>query len=458
MTMDDGRLTLDGAFTRDALTGLPGLETARERLTEWSRHGGEAPDEPAPATRIHALLLGLRRFETVNLAYGAAAGDDALAEVAGRITHFAQEQLTGPWMVARGTGGTFLLIADEACSRERWQMFAEQLADRIGRPIVRRAGTLRLSPRVALLRVLEGESSESVLDRLAQTYAVVQHHQGRRVLWADGQATRAGRTAAQLEADLLMAIDRKEIEVLFQPQFALSWQGRPEGELAEERLSGAEALARWRHPKLGRIGAGALFSIAERADYTVPLSRHIAQEALKAASAWPAPLRLSLNVTAADLSAGSFPFDLGRALGKTGFPSDRLTLEVTEQVLVGDMSLAERSLADLAAQGIRIALDDFGAGFCNFRYLKTLPLHYLKLDRSMVDGITEDPRDLAVLRAIAAMARALDLEVIAEGIESEPQRLAVAREGCAYYQGFVRAQPMSGAEFLKLALAEGKKG
>jgi EAL domain-containing protein (putative c-di-GMP-specific phosphodiesterase class I) len=101
---------------------------------------------------------------------------------------------------------------------------------------------------------------------------------------------------------------------------------------------------------------------------------------------------------------------------------------VTEQVLVADMSLAERSLADLAAQGIRIALDDFGAGFCNFRYLKTLPLHYLKLDRSMVDGITEDPRDLAVLRAITAMATALDLEVIAEGIESEPQRLAVARE------------------------------
>jgi EAL domain-containing protein (putative c-di-GMP-specific phosphodiesterase class I) len=131
---------------------------------------------------------------------------------------------------------------------------------------------------------------------------------------------------------------------------------------------------------------------------------------------------------------------------------------VTEQVLVADMSLAERSLADLAAQGIRIALDDFGAGFCNFRYLKTLPLHYLKLDRSMVDGITEDPRDLAVLRAITAMATALDLEVIAEGIESEPQRLAVAREGCAFYQGFVRAQPMSEEAFLELAFEGRKEG
>ncbi|WP_068090993.1 bifunctional diguanylate cyclase/phosphodiesterase [Novosphingobium rosa] len=449
--MDDAQLDLEDEPMRDALTGLPDLDMAREKLADWAQNAGQAPDEPNPATRVHALLLGLRRFETVNLAYGSATGDGALVEVAGRLTRFAEQELTGRWMAARAPGGTFLLIADEPCSRERWQMFAEQLADRVARPLVRRGGTLRLSPRVALLRVLQGESSESVLDRLAQTFAVAQRHQGLRVMWADGEATRAGRTAAELEADLLKAIDRHEIEVLFQPQFALNWHAGPEGEQADERLSGAEALARWNHPKLGRIGAGALFAIAERADHVVPLSRHIAEQALKAAAAWPAPLRLSLNVTAADLSAGSFPFDLGRALGKTGFPNDRLTLEVTEQVLVSDMSLAERSLSDLAAQDIRIALDDFGAGFCNFRYLKTLPLHYLKLDRSMVDGITEDPRDLAVLRAIAAMAHALDLEVIAEGIESEPQRLAVAREGCAYYQGFVRAQPMSAEAFLQLA-------
>ena len=99
---------------------------------------------------------------------------------------------------------------------------------------------------------------------------------------------------------------------------------------------------------------------------------------------------------------------------------------------------------------MRIALDDFGAGFCNFRYLKLLPLHYLKLDRSMIDGESGDPRDLAVLRAIIAMAGALDLQVIAEGVESEAQSELVASEGCAFYQGFLRAQPMSGAEFAAL--------
>ena len=115
--------------------------------------------------------------------------------------------------------------------------------------------------------------------------------------------------------------------------------------------------------------------------------------------------------------------------------------------------MAARALADVAAKGVRVALDDFGAGFCNFRYLKVLPLHYLKLDRAMVEGITEEGRDLAVLRGILAMAGALDLKVIAEGIESEAQRARIEAEGAHFWQGFLRAKPMAGIEFLKLALA-----
>ena len=426
--------------SRDPLTGLLHFEAARAKLADWA-----APDpSDSGIPHIHALLLGIRRFDTVNLAYGQASGDAALVELAARLADHATQVLDGRWFAARAPGGAFLLILDEPCTRERWQIFAEQLADLVAQPILRRSGTLRLSPRIALLRVLAGEGADSALDRLAQTLEAVQRDLARRVLWADSEAVHVGRSAAQLEADMLHAIDRGEIEVHYQPQFALT----PDG---AEALCGAEALARWNHPKLGRIGAGALFAIAERADHIAPLSRHIAQAALRAAARWPAPLRLSLNVTAADLAAASFTFDLGKALGQSGFPTDRLTLEVTEQVLVVDMQLAERSLSDLAQLGIRIALDDFGAGFCNFRYLKTLPLHYLKLDRSMIDGVTQDPRDLAVLRAIVAMAKALDLSVIAEGIETEAQRLAVAHEGCACYQGFLRAEPMPEAAFLALA-------
>jgi EAL domain-containing protein (putative c-di-GMP-specific phosphodiesterase class I) len=210
---------------------------------------------------------------------------------------------------------------------------------------------------------------------------------------------------------------------------------------------------RWNHPTLGRMGAGALLAAAERADHVAQLSRHVAQVALTAAADWPRDLRLSLNVTAADLAEGGYATRLEAILAAAGFAPHRLTLEVTEQALLGDVQLAGDTLRALAASGIRIALDDFGAGFCNFRYLKLLPLDYLKLDRSMIEGVTTDPRDLAVLRGIVAMAKALDLAVIAEGVESEDQRALLEAEHCAFFQGFLAAQPMSGAEFTLLVAA-----
>ena len=425
---------MDADKSRDPLTGLPSPGAVHSRIAEWNARA-------APGSGVHALLLGLRRFDAVNLAYGESAGDAALIEVAARIGHFAADELDGAFLVARGGGRNFLVVSNWACSRERWRLFAEQLADAVAKPIAGPTGVVRLSPRIALLRGMPDESAESLLDRLSQTLDLAEAQQGRRIVWADGEATPPGRSAAQLEADLLAAIDGDEIEIVFQPQFSLR----------DERLTGAEALARWNHPKLGRIGASALFAVAERSDHLAPISRHIARLALEAASAWGGDTRLSLNVTATDLAAGSFGDEFMGIVTDSGFPPERLTLEVTEQALVFDIQLAELTLRRLSEAGVRIALDDFGAGFCNFRYLKLLPLDYLKLDRSMVDGVTTDPRDLAVLRAIVAMAQALELQVIAEGIETEGQRDCIAAEGCAFYQGFLKAHPMTAAEFLTLS-------
>ena len=426
---------------RGPLSGSAGLESARARIAEWmAREGIEEG-----GAHLHAILIGLRRFDAVNLAYGEDAGDEALEEVAARMTAFAAGELEGRWLVSRAGGGSFLLLAEEPCSRERWQLVADELGEVVARPIAVPKGQLRLSPRVALVRMLEGETIDLLLDRLGQALSEATLKQGARIVWANGEATPPGRSSAQLEADLHAAIERDEIEILFQPQFSLP----------DDRLVGAEALARWNHPELGRIGASALFAIAERTDHVAPLSRHIAGKALDVARAWPSGLRLSLNVTPADLAFGSYARQLLEKLRETGFPPNRLTLEVTEQSLIADVGLAAQIMAEFAANGIRMALDDFGAGFCNFRYLKVLPLHYLKLDRSMVEGIGRDRRDRAVLRAIVAMAKALDLEVIAEGIESEAQRARVAAEGCGYYQGFLRAQPMSEAMFAKLVAVTG---
>ena len=428
-----------GAFEaqRDALTGLPGIDSFRARIGQWVARGSEEGE----GAMLHALLLGLRRFDALNLAYGAASGDAALTEVAVRLARFAEDELEGPWIAARSGGSNFVLAASEACSRERWQHFAGELADLAAAPIAAPGGVVRLSPRVALLRGIGNESADSVLDRLGQTLAGMRRQNSTRIAWADGEANRPGRSSAELEADLLQAIDRDEIEIVFQPQFAL----------ADDRLAGAEALARWNHPSVGRIGAATLFAMAERTDHVAQLSRHIAKRALSGARELPGHLRLSLNVTAIELASETYAQELMVIVRDSGFPPDRLTLEVTEQALVTDIQLAARELGRLSGQGIKVALDDFGAGFCNFRYLKLLPLDYLKLDRSMIEGVAHDSRDLAVLRGIVAMAKALDLEVVVEGIETEDQRRIVAEEGCGYYQGFLRAQPMRASDFAGLA-------
>jgi len=246
---------------------------------------------------------------------------------------------------------------------------------------------------------------------------------------------------ARIGAELLAAIDGDQLEILFQPQFAA----------ADDRLVGAEALARWHHPARGRIGVGPLFEMAERTGQVPLLSRHLVGKALNAAVAWRVPLRLSLNVTAADVAAGNFAETIMAAVADAGFPPEHLVLEITEQVLVTDLAGSAVQLGRIAELGVGIALDDFGAGFCNFHYLKCLPLQFLKLDRSMIDGIDEDPRDLAVLRGILTMAHALGLEVTAEGIEREAQRAVIAREGCTSWQGFLGAAPMTAAEFAVLA-------
>ncbi|QFT77693.1 EAL domain-containing protein [Erythrobacter sp. THAF29] len=250
-----------------------------------------------------------------------------------------------------------------------------------------------------------------------------------------------GVKASALDRDLLRALDRAEIEVLFQPQFS-GMSGA---------VVGAEALARWQHPTLGEIGARDLFAIAERAALVAPLSRHVVARALENAASWPENLSLSLNITPEELGDPRFASDFAILIGKSEIEPRRLMLEITEDLLLRNLKQASEAISALRKLGFRTALDDFGAGFCNFRYLRELPLDAIKLDKVMVEGVPGDAKALAVLRAIIALARALDLEVYAEGVESDVQRAAIISEGCQYWQGFLRAQPMKSEDVLALA-------
>ena len=418
----------------DFLTGLVGADAARDWL-----------DAAAPGGTAKVMLISLPRLQTVNLAYGKPAGDQVLVDVAHRIGDFALAEIDAAIgadpLIARLAGGQFLLASRQAPGRERWQYLAEVLGRVIGRALTVEGDALHLVPRIALLDVRPGDSGDGVIDRLAQAAATLERLPGRRVLWGDEGDSVPGGSIALLEADLLGAMHRDEITVLFQPQF----------DCRTGALAGAEALARWEHPRFGRIAAETLFAVADRGDHVAQLSHHIARRALTLAAAWPKPLRMSLNITAEDFALGDVAGSVRALLTSSGFVPERLTLEITEQSLIGDFEACARALQALADDGVQVALDDFGTGFSNFRTLKALPLDALKLDRSLVRDIATDPRDRAIVAAMIAMARALDLKVVAEGIESEAQLAILAEEGCDLFQGFLRAGPVSAQDFAGLA-------
>ena len=250
----------------------------------------------------------------------------------------------------------------------------------------------------------------------------------------------AGMRADAIESELLRALDEGEIEVLFQPQFSCRTGA----------VIGAEALARWRHPALGVLGANELFAAAEHAKLLRVVSRHAASRALEDAASWPAQLKLSLNILPDELVAPRFADDFSRLIEQSALAPNRLTLEVTETLLLGNLEQAASALTALGDLGVRIALDDFGAGFCNFRYLRELPLDTIKLDKIMVDHVPDDAKALAVFRAMVQLGRALELDICAEGIESETQLAAVQSEGCHFWQGFLRSPPIPSDALVEL--------
>jgi diguanylate cyclase (GGDEF)-like protein len=422
---------------RDQLTGLGDLATARR----WIDARLSLPDEP-----FHILLIAVTRFEMINSAFGRETGDGLLQNVARQIDRLVSDISGEQAMVARTAGAEFIVGLDGAYQADRVQSLAERIAGQIDRPTLSGAHLVTLSSRIAIVERAAGDSDSSqMLRRAGMAIAEAKaSDQGRiRFLTTADQSTVDHHHS--LQSDLRNALDRDEIELLFQPQVAIS-----SGEII-----GVEALARWRHPVHGELGAVTLFAVAEQSDYLLALSAHVQKRAAEQAAAWPASLsqiRLSVNVTSADIARPGFAQSFLAMIDESGFPRNRLTVELTESGLVDDLGIAAELLADLRAGGCRVAIDDFGTGYSSLAYLKALPLDYLKIDKKLAQDIAGTPRDRIVVRGVIDMARSLGLAVIAEGVETEEQLALLAREGCNYYQGFLCAEPLDVAG-LERALA-----
>jgi len=425
--------TSDGAIS-DALTGLPSSDAIRSWVEQ------HLADDQAAEPRCVLLLLGIMRFGLVNAAFGRSTGDAVLQGVARRIERVIDRIGLRNSMIARTSGSEFAIAFAQPISAHGAEMIANRLVESVAWPFVSGESLIPLSCRVGVAAPdADGRRDASVLFQRAGAALTAAKHGDTglvRALDADGEAETYRHN--QLEIDLRRALDHDQIDILFQPQVDISTGA----------IMGVEALARWRHPQLGELGALPLFATAARSDFVVQLSDHVQQRALQMAAAWPDAMRhirLSVNVTAADIAKPRFVEDFLSRVDEVGFPRNRLTVEVTEHGLIADLAGAAALLAQLRKAGLRVAIDDFGTGYSSLAYLKSLPLDYLKIDKTLAEDITGSTRDRIVVRGVIDMARSLGLSVITEGVESEAQLALLAREGCNYYQGFLFSPPIDGA-------------
>ncbi len=415
----------------DPLTGLPTIERVRDWVEE------RLADEDAAGPRCALLMLGIMRFGLVNAAFGRPTGDAVLQGVARRIERVIDRIGIGNAMIARTAGSEFTIALGPPVTADSAELIANRLVESVAWPFVSGDSLIPLSCRVGIAST-DGEGRRDVgtlFQRASAALAAAKHGDTGMVRALDADAEAETHRRNQLEIDLRRALDQNQIDILFQPQV----------DIGSGQIIGAEALARWRHPLLGELGAVPLFATAARSDFVVQLSTYVQQRALAVAAAWPAhmrDLRVSVNVTAADIARTNFVEDFLARVDDAGFPRDRLTVEVTESGLISDLGGAAELLARLRKAGLRVAIDDFGTGYSSLAYLKALPLDYLKIDKTLAADITGSTRDRIVVRGVIDMARSLGLQVITEGVETSAQLGLLAREGCNLYQGYLCSPPV----------------
>jgi diguanylate cyclase (GGDEF)-like protein len=414
-----------GSQTRDLMTGVRDARAARRWIERQLVFGRD--NQPA----LVVVLLAVSRFDAINAAFGRTTGDAVLQAAARRIERLVDNDGKRR-LVARVAGAEFAILLAAPTSLSEGRFLAGQLVEAIGRPFMSGDHVITLGSRAGVVAADAGDSAAALLRRASAALAEARDSDAGPVKVLEAGSASESALGDRLEIDLRKALDKDEIDILFQPQVSV----------ANRRIVGVEALARWRHPEYGELGAMTLFSVAERSDYLVQLSDHVQRKAITMAAAWPeslSALRLSVNITAADILRPRFAEQFVALVRDSGFAAGRLTVEVTESGLIEDLGAAANLLARLREGGLRVAIDDFGTGYSSLAYLKALPLDYLKIDKRLSDDIAGSVRDQVVVRSVIDMARSLGLEVIAEGVETEEQLGLLAREGCTLYQGYLCA-------------------
>ena len=417
----------------DALTGLPNCRSFARALQLMLDRAD------ADGTDIAVARLDINDFKAVNDLFGHATGDRVLAEVARRVLDLRSPDT----FVARLAGDQFGLILNGPISPERLERCAEKLCAAVRLPYELPGANVRISASAGFAGSLPGDSPETIGDRADYaSFVAKQEARGGAVVYSERHARDISRVRA-LEHALHTADLDAEIYILFQPQF----------DTARSRTTGYEVLARWRHPDLGEVSPADFIPLAERLGMISKITQTVLRKALAVVAQLPRPLRLSVNLSANDLASHTAIEAIVALVESVGTPC-RIDFEITETSVMRDMRQANAALLSLLALGSRIALDDFGTGHSSLTYVQKLPLDRIKIDRSFVAEVTNDPTSRAIIKTTVDLCRNLGISCVFEGVETEEQLNVLLGLGGKVMQGYLFGRPMSEALVLEHHLRE----
>lgn len=404
----------------DALTELP-------NRTAFDRHLVDAIDRAqVTGSGFAVLCIDLDHFKKINDQFGHAIGDAVLQEASRRL----QEAAQGSY-VARIGGDEFIGITDHLPLPASAELLATRMRAAFERPIEIDGHALNVDLCVGIASF--PRDAQEAVSLLANADAALYRakHEGRGAIRLFTSAMdQQLRERRALEHDLRFAIERGELFLEYQPQ-----QHR------DGYISGYEALIRWRHSVRGIVPPGEFIPVAEQSGSIAQIDDWVLMEACRQAASWDQPLRVAVNVSAAQFRRDNLDVQVRKALRESGLPPSRLELEITEGVFIDDIARAGKAIQALKNLGISVALDDFGTGYSSLSYIEAFPLDRIKIDRSFVACLEQSARSLAIVRAVIGLAHGLEVPVLAEGVETEAQMSLLLQEQCDEMQGYLIGRP-----------------
>ncbi|MEO6079434.1 MAG: EAL domain-containing protein [Steroidobacteraceae bacterium] len=421
--------------THDTLTGLPNRVLLDDRLAQAIAHAHREQQQFA------VLVVDLDRFKLVNDSLGHRAGDELLCEVARRLCTLVRDIDT----VTRLGGDEFVLVLSPVTSAQDAERVATRVVESLESPVKIAGMDVYTSPSIGIaLYPADGATTETLLTHAdAAMYCAKQQGRNRFQCFASGMDT-VTRDRVQLEGDLRQALALNQFEIYYQPKV----------DATTGKVHGAEALIRWHHPERGLVMPADFIPLAEECGLIHSIGDWVIREACRQCKAWQIegllPLRVAVNVAAAQFRNGTLLDTIQRALQDAGLEPRCLELELTESAVMTNPEESVAILENLSRMGVVVSVDDFGTGYSSMSYLRRFPIDKLKIDRGFIRDLVTRPDDVSIVQAIISLAHSLKLKVIAEGVET-PEQLGFLRSmGCDQYQGFHFSPPLPAAAFKDL--------